>query len=91
MPSGATGTVGTFSMGAANTYALMNRTFTINSGTLYGYPFTSTVLSDQTNGASVTLGSVAFDRTVTQYFYVSATLGSILDSIFLRSIQITNV
>lgn len=91
MPSAGTGTIAQFSMGAANTYAFMDRQMTINSGNIIGYPFTTTALTDRTNGAAITLSSTAFDRTVTQYFYVSAALGNTGDSIFLRSIQITNV
>lgn len=91
MPSAGTGTIAQFSMGAANTYAFMDRQMNINSGNIIGYPFTTTALTDRTNGAAITLSSTAFDRTVTQYFYVSAALGNTGDSIFLRSIQITNV
>ena len=90
MPSGTTGQIGIYTMGSNILYVAVDGRLAIKGGNITGMPFTQNTNVPTTPSASA-LGSVAFDTTVTQYFYVSATMGSILDSLFLNSTQITNI
>ena len=93
MPSGATGQIAVFVTTLTNLFIQVDRRFAIKGGNITGFPFTGTSINDY-NVSNAGLGSVAFDPTVTNYFYVSATLSTITttsDSTFLNSTQITNI
>jgi hypothetical protein len=90
MPSGTTSQIATYSIGATALFVKINRIFSIASGNILGFLFTSSALTDNTTSVN-TISSQAFDRTVTQYLYVSATLQSITDSVYLNDIQVTNI
>ena len=90
MPSGTTGQIATYSISATVLYSKISRIFSIASGNILGFNFLGTSISDNTTSTS-TISSQAFDRTVTQYLYVSATLSNTSDSIYLNDIQVTNM
>ena len=90
MPSGATGQIATYSISATVLYSKISRIFSIASGNILGFNFLGTSISDNTTSTS-TISSQAFDRTVTQYLYVSATLSNTSDSVYLNDIQVTNM
>lgn len=90
MPIGTTGQISTTTLGAANLTTQINRRLAIKGGNIVGFPRTSNAASDFA-GSTLTLSSAAFDTTVTQYFYISATLLNITDSVSLDSLQITNI
>lgn len=91
MPAGATSMIAASTMAATTLYSPVERTMAINGGNLKGFPFTNSNVSD--NGATtVAWGSVAFDVTQTQYFYVSiAQAVTTTDVIYLEFIEISNI
>jgi hypothetical protein len=91
MPTGATSQITQAAMSATTLYSPVERTMAINGGNLKGFPFTNSNVSD--NGATtVAWGSVAFDVTQTQYFYVSITpASSTTDVTHLELIEISNI
>jgi hypothetical protein len=90
MPIGTTGQISTTTLGAANLTTQINRRLAIKGGNIVGFPRTSNSAADFA-GSTLTLSSATFDTTVTQYFYISATLVNITDSVSLDSLQITNI
>lgn len=89
MPSGGGGQIASMQMGTTILYSPYSRRFTLKGGNVVGFPFTGNSISDIQSGA--TISSQAFDPTVINYFYVSVTLANILDSVYMNSIQITNI
>jgi hypothetical protein len=89
MPSGGGGQIASMQMGTTILYSPYSRRFTLKGGNVVGFPFTGNSISDIQSGA--TISTQAFDPTVTNYFYVSVTLANILDSVYMNSIQITNI
>ena len=97
LSTSATMTTGNATSIALHTTSATNRfipfqrnSLVIKSGAIIGFPFIQTSVTDyaiQDNPVS----SVAFDVTVTQYFYISVTLANAADSIYLSSLQITNI
>lgn len=90
MPSSSTGQIALLNITSTSLFSRIQRTFSIASGNIIGFNnnvSSNTDLSSNTN----TISSQAFDRTVTQYLYVSATLGNASDSVYLNDIQVTNV
>jgi nitrogen fixation protein len=91
MPAGAASQIASASMGATALYAPFERTMAINGGNLKGFSFTSANVSDS-GTLTGAWGSVAFDVTQTQYFYVSiAQAVTTTDVIYLEFIEITNM
>lgn len=91
MPAGAASMIAASTMAATTLYSPVERTMAINGGNLKGFPFTNSNVSD--NGSTTTAwGSVAFDVTQTQYFYVSiAQAVTTTDVIYLEFIEISNI
>ena len=91
MPTGSTSQITQAAMGNTALYAPVERTMAINGGNLKGFAFTSANVSDSATGVNA-WGSVAFDVTQTQYFYVSITpASSTTDVTYLEFIEITNI
>ena len=91
MPSGATSQIAIAAIGNTVLYAPVERNMAINGGNLKGFGFTSSNVSDSVTSA-VAWGSVAFDVTQTQYFYVSITpAATTTDVTYLEFIEITNI
>lgn len=88
MPTGATGLVAIYTAANTSLFTKVNREFIISGGTLRGFPFASSSNNDVTISTSA-MGSVAFDPTVTQYFYVSvAPSASTTDVTYLEGCEI---
>ena len=90
MPSGITDQLFQSNIIAAtNQYAGLDRIFLIDSGAIKGFPggFPSYSASAIASG---TIGSKPFDRTVTNYLYISITLGNSTDQARLEGMQLTN-
>lgn len=90
MPSGSTSQIATVQMGTTSLFGQINRTLSIKSSNITGYNFTVSAFTDNV-GSTSAINTQAFDPTVTNYFYVSATLLSAADSVYMNSIQITNI
>jgi hypothetical protein len=90
MPSGTTGQIATFQALSTSLVTKMNRVFTIKSGTIQGVSFTTSLANDNGN-QTVTISSQAFDPTVVNYLYITATLAVSTNTTYLNSIQITNI
>lgn len=91
MPSGTTSQIAIASIGNTALYAPVERNMAINGGDLKGFAFTSANVSDSGTGVNA-WGSVAFDITQTQYFYVSITpASSTTDVTYLEFIEISNI
>ena len=90
MPSGTTDQLFQSNIIAAtNQYAGLDRIFLIDSGAIKGLP--SGFPSYSASGASANqINSKAFDRTVTNYLYISIVLGNSADKARLEGIQLTN-
>jgi hypothetical protein len=87
MPTGATSQIATYVQTNLQLFAKVNREFIISGGTLRGYPFTGNATNDAV-AATTALGSVAFDTTVTQYFYISVAPAGAGDTITLEGFEI---
>ena len=74
---------------ATNQYVGLDRSFVIDGGQIKGIQFAINVLSSTSNSNS-TLASKAFDRTVTNYLYVSIQLLNTADQARLEGLQLTN-
>lgn len=87
MPTGTTGQIATAVPTATQIFTKVNREFMIGGGNLKGYTFTANATND---AASITtaIGSVAFDPTVTQYFYISVAPAGTGDTITLEGFEI---
>jgi hypothetical protein len=90
MPSGTTGQIATVQIGNTSLFGQINRNLSIKSGNITGFNFTISNFTDNV-GSTSAINSQSFDPTVTNYFYVSATMLSISDSLYMNSIQITNI
>jgi len=89
MPTGTTGQIGTFNLSGAQQWLRMRRKVKIYGGNLIVLLNSVNASTDegQSNNA---LTTAAFDPTVTNYFYVSATLDNTGDSIYLLDNFIRN-
>ena len=67
----------------------MERMYIISDGLIKGFPFGISSYSSS-NANSNSFGSKAFDRTVTNYLYVSITLANTADQARLEGLQLTN-
>jgi len=86
--SGAT-LIGTLTLGTANTYGKMNRTFDLNGGTLYGYNFASSLATDNT-AVNTAGGSASYNTANTLYFFWTVQLGTSSDSVTPNLANLTN-
>ena len=94
MPTGTTGQIAFGSSTAANSYINFTREqLSIKSGNITGFPFTAGggALSDLGASSNSVISSLAFDVTVLNYIYISVTLANAGDTIYMNSIQITNI
>jgi len=81
--------IATYTYITTNIFATLTRTFPLNSGTLNGFNFTSSNLTDTV--ASASLGSsTTFDTTVTNYLFFTVQLSNIADSITANLCSLTN-
>lgn len=91
MPSGNTGCIAFFSSGATAQFIKLNRDMLVSGGNLKGFPFTTSATTDQAT-STVTLSSVAFDVTQTQYLYVSAQPSALsTDVTYLEAFEIKDL
>ena len=90
MPSGGTDQIfGYTNVGATITSFGMDRIYIISDRLIKGFPFqVSSLSSSSTNTNS--FGSKEFDRTVTNYLYISIQLGNSADQARLEGVQFTN-
>ena len=72
-----------------NTYALMTRTFDLQGGNLYGYNFSSSIISDLT-AVNTASNSTAYNTANTLYLFFTLQLGNIADSATPNLCTITN-
>jgi hypothetical protein len=72
-----------------NTFATFTRNFTLNSGSLLGYNFSSSIANDvtPTNTAG---NSTAFNPSVINYFYLTVQLGNISDVVQCNQCKLSN-
>lgn len=90
MPSGTTDQLfQTAIVGATNQYVGLDRSFVIDGGKLKGFPHGNTSYSSSGVGLN-TIASKPFDRTVTNYLYVSIILANTADQARLEGMQLTN-
>lgn len=89
MPSGTTDQIGTMIPTNTNISAFFGRGFAITAGNLIGLIATLNS-SFETNTGNALL-NVPFDHTVTQYLYISITLGNANDQVRMVGGQISNV
>jgi len=87
MPTGTTSQIAQAQPAATQLFTKINREFMISGGTLKGFPFTANGNTDAASGTGA-IGSVAFDPTVTQYFYISVTPAGSGDTITLEGFEI---
>jgi len=89
MPTGTTGQIATYVLPTNNQHIKFTREFKIFGGNIIGVLNTANAVTDYGIGNNA-LSTQAFDNTVTNYFYVSATLGNTGDSIYLLSNKLCN-
>ena len=90
MPTGGTDIIfGYTNLSAVNLTLGMDRMYIISEGLIKGFPFLLSPVSSSAAGA-VSFASKSFDRTVTNYLYVSILLGNVADQARLEGMQITN-
>ena len=90
MPSGTTDMIfGFTNLGATNITLGMDRIYIISDGLIKGFPFILSPVSSSASG-TVSFASKPFDRTVTNYLYVSILLGNTADQARLEGLQLTN-
>jgi hypothetical protein len=87
MPLTTTGQIAQVQPIATQLFTKINREFMISGGTLKGFPFTANGNTDAASGTGA-IGSVAFDPTVTQYFYISVAPAGTGDTITLEGFEI---
>lgn len=87
MPTGATSQIAQVQPIATQLFTKVNREFMISGGTLKGFPFTANGNTDAVSGTGA-ISSVAFDPTVTQYFYISVAPAGAGDTITLEGFEI---
>lgn len=90
MPSGTTDQLfQTAIVAATNQSVGLDRSFIIYDGKLKGFPATIPSYTSSAISSSL-IQSKAFDRTVTNYLYISITLGNTADQARLEGLQLTN-
>lgn len=90
MPSAGTDQIfGYTNVPSANLSFGMNRIYIISEGVIKGFPFPVSAFSSSAANLN-SFGSKAFDRTVTNYLYVSIQLANSADQARLEGIQLTN-
>ena len=72
-----------------NTYALMTRTFDLQGGNLYGYNFSSSIISDLT-AVNTASNSTTYNTANTLYLFFTLQLSNIVDSATPNLCNITN-
>ena len=91
MPTGTTDQIAQYlNPPATSKFIGMTRSFKIYDGQIWGFPFTDNAISDITTNINNGLSSKSFNRSVTNYFYVSITLANSTEKARLEGIQITN-
>jgi hypothetical protein len=92
MPLNTVDQIAQSNFGATNLFASVDRRLAFKSGNISGFSFTTSSYNDFAN-TGVAISSATFNTAVTQYFYVTGTLTSILSSeiLTLNSLQITNI
>ena len=78
-----------FGAGGADLFAQMTRKFSIQGGTLFGFPSTPSNATGEGSNTNAAL-SIPFDPTVTNYLFVSVQLNNVTDTAILRNVNITN-
>ena len=81
--------IGVYTMAAANTFALLTRTFNLSGGNLYGYNFASSTVSDIL-GTNTVGSSTSYDTTNDLYVFFTIQFGNVLDSATFQLANITN-
>jgi hypothetical protein len=81
--------IATYTMPAANTFALMQRNFVLSSSNLVGYSFTTTALTDIST-AVLSSNSTAYNTANTLYLFFTIQLGNTGDIAFFTMGNITN-
>jgi hypothetical protein len=81
--------ISAFSMSTTQRYALIERTFDLQGGNLYGQSFSSSTASDVVIGTTVG-GTTAFNTTNILYIFFTIQLANILDSATPNLCNITN-
>ena len=90
MPAGGTDQIfGYTNIAAANLSFGMDRIYIVSNGLIKGFPFAVSSYSSS-SAHSNSFSSKAFDRTVTNYLYVSIELFNTADQARLEGIQLTN-
>ena len=90
MPSGTTDVIfGYTNLSATNLTLGMDRMYIVSDGLIKGFPFYLSSFASSAAGA-VSFASKPFDRTVTNYLYVSIQLGNTADQARLEGLQLTN-
>ena len=90
MPTGTTDVIfGFTNLNATNLSLGMDRTYIISEGLIKGFPFNLSPVSSSAAG-TVSFASKPFDRTVTNYLYVSIALANSADKARLEGLQLTN-
>jgi len=89
MPPTTTGQFAVWTVGTGSPSIKVRRRFKIYGGNLVGFTNTTSSVTDE-GVINAGLSSQAFDNTVTNYFYISATLLSASDSIYLNQCLLHN-
>ena len=90
MPTGGTDQIfGYTNIGATNLSFGMDRRYIVSDGLIKGFPFPVSSYSSS-SAHSISFSSKPFDRTVTNYFYVSIELANTADQARLEGLQLTN-
>ena len=79
--------IANYSISTSNAVATLKRTFQLSGGNLFGYAFSTSLLTDE--GASATaLSSTPFDPTVDNWIFTSGKLATVTDSLTQQFIKI---
>ena len=90
MPNGTTDVIfGYTNIGATIISFGMDRMFIVSEGLIKGFPFFQSPYSSSAGNVN-SFSSKPFDRTVTNYLYISITLANSADRARLEGIQLTN-
>lgn len=91
MPSGTTDQIFQWNTASSGSKIIgISRNYKIYNGNIEGFPFTENSATDITANINNTYSAKPFNRSVTNYFYLSLALLNINDQARLESIQITN-
>ena len=77
-----------FGAGGADLFAQMTRKFSIQGGTLFGFPSTPSSATGEGSNSNAAL-SIAFNTAVVNYLFVSVQLTDATDTATLRNVNIT--